>query len=403
MRAVASVRARRAATGVIVGALLLAGCGGSGDPADGPPAPEGTAAGRGSWKIVHVDRRAKGTLEGVAAVAADDIWAAGADQDGDADRSDPYLLRYDGRTWRRTPAPAALGGYITQPRLDASGPDNVWLHGAASAGRSRVARWDGARWHSVPTPPLPGVVADLKAFAPDDVWALAGERAAHWDGLRWTATRLPAVAARLDGSSGDAVWAVGHRDSGPGVGGPGGETTQPAAMRWDARARVWTLTPTPAFRFPDPVPPEPGASLDGVLAVSGDEVWAHGSHTFNHGEGGPEPDIENILLRWDGARWREQRGADSDPCLSRQPVAHDGAGGMLFERHRYRAADGTCRKISWKRLPATGEITAGGKQQLWFEGVGSVPGTKRFVGVGKVYVMQSGNPLTLPVVAVYEP
>lgn len=31
------------------------------------------------------------------------------------------------------------------------------------------------------------------------------------------------------------------------------------------------------------------------------------------------------------------------------------------------------------------------------------PGTGRFVGVGKVYVMRSGNPLTLPAVAPYEP
>ncbi|MER7346989.1 hypothetical protein ABT390_16485 [Streptomyces aurantiacus] len=392
----------------VVGMVLLAGCagegGGSAGDADGSRAPGASgSAERGAWKIAHIDRRARGTVEAVVAAAPDDIWAVGADQGAGTAGTDPYLLRHDGTKWRRTPLPAALGGRVTQPRLDASGPDNVWLHGVAPSSGSRLARWDGTRWHAVPRPSVQGAVGDLRAFAPDDVWALVGDRAAHWDGTRWTVTPLPAVATALDGTSGDDVWAVGYRDRGPGVGGAGGETTQPAAMRWDARARAWKLTPTPVLRFPDPVPPEAGASLTEVLAVSRDEVWAYGTHSFNHGESESEPSAERVLLRWDGARWREQRGADTDPCLSRPPVAHDGAGGILFDRHRFRAADGSCRKAPWRRLPATGEITAGGKQQLWFEQVGRVPGTKRFVGAGKVYVMQSGNPLTMPVVAVYEP
>ncbi|MFD9859391.1 beta propeller repeat protein [Streptomyces alboflavus] len=399
------MKAYRAVVSAIAGVLLLAGCGGDGGgsagDADRSRAPGGTGSAKGSWTIVHIDKRGSGTVEAVAAAADDDIWAAGTDQ-GVA-RPDPYLLRYDGTTWRRTPLPAALGGRVSQPRLDASGPDNVWLHGVAPAGGSRIARWDGTRWRAVPKPPVEGAVGSLRAFAPDDVWALVGGRAAHWDGARWTVTSLPAVANRLDGSSGDHVWAVGYRDSGPGVGGAGGEQTQPAAMRWDARARAWKLTPTPAFRFPDPVPPEPGASLDGVLAVSRDEVWAYGVHSFDHGETPTGPATERVLLRWDGARWRQEPDADTDPCLSRPPVAHDGAGGLLLERHRFRTADGSCRKVPWQRLPATGAVTSGGKQQLWFEGVVRVPGTKRFVGGGKVYVMQSGNPLVLPVVAVFEP
>ncbi|ATL29960.1 hypothetical protein [Streptomyces formicae] len=59
--------------------------------------------------------------------------------------------------------------------------------------------------------------------------------------------------------------------------------------------------------------------------------------------------------------------------------------------------------MSWPRLPAAGEVTAKGKQQLWLDPIVPVPGTRKFVGAGKVYVMQSGNPLTLPAVATYEP
>ncbi|MVO83579.1 hypothetical protein GPA10_02080 [Streptomyces sp. p1417] len=393
---------RRAVLGAVAGALLLSGCGtgggGGGDSAR--PGPKGSAAGKGgSWKIVHVDRKADSELRGVAAPAADDIWATGTVRA----HGDDYLLRYDGSSWRRSPLPAELGGSVTQTRLEATGARNVWLVGMDSAqGGPRFARWDGSRWHGVPQPPIEAAV-DVEVLAADDVWALEGERAAHWDGSRWTLTRLPGTAKAVDGTSGSVLWAVGFRDSGPGVGGAGGELTQTAAARWDARAGAWEPTPTPAHRFADPVPPEAGASLDGVLAVSEDEVWAYGTHGYNHGETENEPPEEHILLRWDGTRWRQQPGAGTDPCLSGTPVAHDGAGGILFERHRYRAPDGACSRIPFEKLPATGEITARGKQQLWFDQVARVPGSKRFVGAGQVSVMQSGNPLTMAAVAVWEP
>ncbi|MEU7579507.1 hypothetical protein AB0B50_18085 [Streptomyces sp. NPDC041068] len=113
--------------------------------------------------------------------------------------------------------------------------------------------------------------------------------------------------------------------------------------------------------------------------------------------------VEHILLRWDGSRRHEQKDADNDPCLSRGIVTHGRDGGLLFGVGRYRSPEGRCVRPTWPRLPAEGEVTAKGERQLWLGPIVPVPVTRKFVGAGKVYVMQSGNPLTLPAVATYEP
>lgn len=306
----------------------------------------------GSWSLKYVDKVTDGELTAVTATSADDIWAAGYERrDGAMDDPDgQYLLHYEGGEWRRQQLPAALDGNIFQPRLDSSGPDNVWLFGSGDdADSAGVARWDGGGWQRVRRPP--GAVVDTKVLAPDDVWALSGQQQAyHWDGGRWSTHELPADATALGGTSGDDLWAVGFRSRGPGVGGAGGELNQPAAMHWGGAS--WKITPTPTYRFPEPVPPEAGAFLDGVEAVSSKEVWAYGSHDFDHGEVEQEPAIEHILLRWEGSRWHEQKSADRDPCLSRDIVTHGTDGGLLFGVGRYRSPQGHCAKPSWPRLPA---------------------------------------------------
>ncbi|MEU5896208.1 MULTISPECIES: hypothetical protein [Streptomyces] len=380
--------------------LAVAGCG-----ADSGDRPETSAPAKvRSWQLEHVDKTVRGEMTTVTAASEDDIWAAGWESDN-GDMSDPrgqFLMRYEGGGWQRRKPPAELDGNIFHPRLDSSGPDNVWIFGSGADFAVGVARWDGDRWQRVPRPPGSGTVSETKVFAPDDVWVLLGERQAqHWDGRRWTTHALPAAANALDGTAGDDLWAVGFRTSGPGVDGAGGELSQPAAMHWDGTS--WTSTPTPSYRFPEPVPPEPGASLDGVEVVSPKEAWAFGSHTFNHGEVEEEPPIEHILLRWDGSRWHERKVARGDDCLSRNIVTHGEDGGLLFGVRRYRSPEGRCTKLSWPHLPAEGEVTAKGRQQLWLDPVVPVPGTRKFIGVGKVYVMQSGNPLTMPTIATYEP
>ncbi|UYM23957.1 hypothetical protein NQP46_11945 [Streptomyces albus] len=309
--------------------LVLTGCGAGqaggekGDARPGrSPAPEGAPA---AFRLDHVGDR-DGLLTDLAALGPDELWASGYDEKN-GEVTARYLLRDTGDGWRRLALPDTLADLPYPPRLDAAGPGTLWATGATAEqnGTPVIARYQDGRWSTL-TPPPGGSLLDLVAFGPDDVTLLqdphlpdqddgAGNitsddrsRAAHWDGTRWTTTLLPSAATALDGTSGDDLWAVGHRSKGPGTGGEGQEMTQTAAHHFDGSR--WKTVETPLRRFADPVPPEAGAALGTVIAVAPDEVYAYGRHSFNHGEVEDEPDDEELRLRWDGKRWRDLPGAE---------------------------------------------------------------------------------------------
>ncbi|MEU2888599.1 hypothetical protein [Streptomyces albidoflavus] len=396
-------------------ALVLTGCGAGqaggekGDARPGrSPAPEGAPA---AFRLDHVGDR-DGRLTDLAALGPDELWASGYDEKN-GEVTARYLLRDTGDGWRRLALPDTLADLPYPPRLDAAGPGTLWATGATAEqnGTPVIARYQDGRWSTL-TPPPGGSLLDLVAFGPDDVTLLqdphlpdqddgAGNitsddrsRAAHWDGTRWTTTLLPSAATALDGTSGDDLWAVGHRSKGPGTGGEGQEMTQTAAHHFDGSR--WKTVETPLRRFADPVPPEAGAALGTVIAVAPDEVYAYGRHSFNHGEVEDEPDDEELRLRWDGKRWRDLPGAEG-ACGTRPPLLVDGDTGTLHENLWYQATDGPCYKVRRPELPAGGEVRKGARQGLALAEVAVVPGTDRMVGVGHIAVMQSGNPFSRPV------
>lgn len=380
-------------TGVALLALLTFAVAGCGAQDDSP----GSAKNGKSWSY---DRILDGsaTLKDLAVVAEDDIWAYGS-REGSGGEREQFLLRHDGSDWREQPFPGGMGTDVMEVRLDAVGAGGVWMTasvGYGSQAETRIVRWDGTSWSALEAVPS-GRLVDLKAFGPDDVWALVGEdRAQHWDGARWTAMTLPVGGvASLDGVATDDLWAVGYRDTDASADVGETEMTQPVAVHWDGRS--WERTETPEYHFPEPVPPEPGASLDLVVALAADDVRAYGSHSFNHGEVEDEPDDEAVRIRWDGKRWVDQAAAAGD-CAGRVPVLGDGAEGLFLDRNRYLAADGTCGRITWSRLPNEGGVRRDSRQSLWLDELARLPGSDRVIGVGHVQVNQSGNPMSKAVV-----
>ncbi|MBA4861522.1 hypothetical protein H1V43_09010 [Streptomyces sp. PSKA54] len=353
-----------------------------------------------SWKYDKVYKDL-GRLSDVIATADDDIWVVGNATDtvsyaGDDTADDGFLLHYDGTRWQRRPMPAAFGDSVYEARFDEMDSGGFLLTASLSNRNApRMARWDGTRWTAVPVISDIGRAVDVRAFAADDIWALAEtSRVWHWDGTRWAATDLPAAVSSLDGVAPDDLWAVGHQGSGESRE-SGHETIQPAAVHWDGRS--WTPASTPEYRFPDPVPPEAEAFLTEVLAVAGDDVRAYGSHTFNHGEVEDEPADEHIRLRWDGTRWSKQPSVEGD-CATRVPVAADGERGVFLNGNRYLTTDGDCERIKRPRLPSTGGIRDSSQQSLWLNGIEPIPGTDEVLGVGHVQVNQAGNPTSRSVI-----
>ncbi|MEU6664349.1 hypothetical protein [Streptomyces sp. NPDC046821] len=385
-------------------ALLISGCGTGSES----KAPKNSASGSGSatsksqegsltWEFEHISDFS-GEITDLAALSEDDIWAVAIENNG---RSDAHLLHFDGTGWKREPLPDAVGAPTYPPRLEEVGPDTLWLR--PNGQRDDVhpwAKWDGARWTSVPNSP-PGEIADFEADSPDDIWvldySLVGQpfTARHWDGTRWTTTRLPHRAADLEIAGPDDVWAVGHRSTGPGTEYVAGlPYIQPATMHWDGTS--WKSVETPEFRFEDPMPPEPGATLYGAFALDDGEVLTYGENSFNHGEMDHEPADEYIRLRWDDSRWAEQEPAPGN-CGQRVPMAQDDEGLFLYGNW-YLTDDGRCVKIKRHRLPLSTGARKTSNQSLWLNEVHRVPGTDEWLGAGHVQVNQSGSPFGAPVV-----
>ncbi|MGW7054794.1 hypothetical protein [Streptomyces sp. NPDC054887] len=395
-----------AAVAVLASVLAAAGCGadsepaasrgaGSADAADtgGENVPPKAAADALTWEFEHIAEYS-GKFTDVAALAADDIWAVGTENNG---RANSHLLHYDGSRWKREPLPEALGATVHPPVLEAVGGEALWLRSQGSAdgtAGNSWAQWDGTRWSAVPNPPS-GQVGDFEAAGPDDIWALTGEQSAqHWDGTRWATTRLPYRASDLAVVATDDVWAVGSRSTGPGTElGYGERYSQPASMHWDGTS--WKAVETPQARFDEPIPPEPGAGLGQVFALDGGEVRAYGTNSYNHGEVENEPDDEFIQLRWDGGKWVELKAAPAG-CTRRIPVGQDDKG-LFLDGNWYLTDGGRCVKIKRHRLPAATGAREGSNQSLWLEAVHRVPGTNEWWGAGHVQVNQSGDPFGAPV------
>lgn len=366
----------------------------AGEPAPGGSAAEGapasSAKAAAAMDVDYYSESLSAELTDIAALSKSEGWAIGtSSEDGAGGDPEQVLLHRDGGEWKPSELPKeAAGASLSQ--IEGSAPDNVWLFATENDQSGSLAfRFDGEKWTAMPAPDAEGSPSNRGAavLAADDAWVLGHDKSVHhWDGTKWTESQLPAVGLSLAGVSPDDVWAVGFRetsdDSGP--------LSQPAAMHWDGEE--WKLEKTPEYHFPDPAPPEESASLDSAVAVSGDEVWAVGTHTFNHGEGGPEPEEEPILLRWDGKEWKEGP-ADAAEKASEE-FAPDGAGGLVLGRYWHMAADGELREIArHKPVPGrSGKVEeVDKKQRFWPDETVHVPGTKQVWSTGVIELGAYGD------------
>jgi hypothetical protein len=240
------------------------------------------------------------SLRAVSARSASDVWAVGETHRYEAD-STPLIEHWNGNTWQRFPyemPPGAECGELLG--VAALAADDVWAVGSTFEPYGPlILHYDGDRWR--PFTDIRGKQVShfkaISAVAPDDIWAVgpgtSGPGAVHWDGRRWTGMAMPtsrdALVDNLFGMAAiasDDVWAVG------GFGNRSAYYTHAQAFHWDGRE--WTLVDTP----------NPGAGyneLSSVSGVSSDDVWAVG--TWGDGEAYEH----RLYLHWDGERWRRFR------------------------------------------------------------------------------------------------
>jgi hypothetical protein len=136
------------------------------------------------------------------------VWAAGWYNNFDGDRSQPWVIRWNGTLWATVPSPSAGQGSSDIEQVLAISDNDVWVVGGYE--------------------PVPG--APLRTLT------------MHWDGTSWT---IVPSANPGDGSSvliditasGDTLWAVGYSYDGSG-------NQAPLIERFDRRCPIPTATPT---------------------------------------------------------------------------------------------------------------------------------------------------------------
>jgi hypothetical protein len=213
------------------------------------------------WLEVALPSDVTGVLTGVAALSAIDVWVVGYEGNPAARLERPLMLHWDGQLWvvvdlgRR----AVGAGTAALLDIDAVGPDEIWAVGYLHS-RPLVIRYDGRTWSRSPTEVV-GVTNGIEAATAADVWA-AGAPILRFDGAAWSQSanvRGGGVLLGIASVSANDVWAVGYR--------PGGEgTTRALVSRFDGRS--WKVVEGPAV---------PGSEvLTGVDALPDGSVLAVG-------------------------------------------------------------------------------------------------------------------------------
>jgi len=217
-----------------------------------------------TWRIIpsltspNPTRRPNSQLAAVSALAPTDAWAVGFTY-ADGDSAQPLIERWDGATWHVVPSPSTNRLTNVLQGVAAVAPRDVWAVGTASVvnplGLTLIEHWNGTQWSIVPSP-NPSAndngLASVAASAPNDVWAVgtSGMRDGtsccvhlplieRWDGAAWHVVANPALPGATDSTLATVatipgtkqLWAVGAVRYGPR---PAYE--QALIERWDGAA-----------------------------------------------------------------------------------------------------------------------------------------------------------------------
>jgi hypothetical protein len=258
-----------------------------------------------AWTVVpSVDVGTRGSeLLGVAALAANDVWAVGDVSTSATVNGDRTLIEHwNGTAWAVVPSPnpSVEGDNLTA--VAAITTANVWAVGYFETNDQStllplIEHWNGTTW-SVATAGVGAaagtILHGITAIAANDIWAV-GEAGfgtnveMHWNGTRWSVTSVSFASGGQESLAGvaaatsNAVWAVGSYAPSTFA------ELQTLALHWNGRA--WTRIATPNvdqfFNL-----------LFGVAAVRSDDVWAVGYAYTPNGLS-----FTTLTEHWDGTLW----------------------------------------------------------------------------------------------------
>ena len=284
------------------------------------------------WRIVSSPPPSgtNSSLNAVAAASANDVWAVGSYYSADGSVEYTLIEHFDGSAWSIVSSPNATASDYLQGVV-ALAANNVWAVGASYDSVSGnhaalIAHYDGSAWSIASSPTLSGdaVLYAIAADAANDIWAVGSYFTSssgstvplteHFDGTSWSVVSAPGV------SGDDSFYGV-SVVSGQAfaAGASGGAPTVTLAEHYVSGS--WTImttpnvatrgTPTPARRAGTQRLTSPrvaprtrihpnsgtgGAILEGIAAISPTDVWAVGLTAGVFGS-------NNLIEHWDGSAW----------------------------------------------------------------------------------------------------
>jgi len=256
------------------------------------------------WQVVRSPNSGTqaNSLVSVAAVADNDVWAVGwaFSQQHNAYRTE--IQHWNGTRWSLARSPNLTSGYNFLNGVAAVAANDVWAVGQAATGSTYmtlVEHWDGTAWRIVPSPNVPGLSSILEAvtiISASDIWAVGNAvdtnfsnftLTLHWDGAAWSIVPSPIlnddILFAVDGVASNDVWAVGRSF----------QEAKTLAIHWDGRN--WSIVPTQNDIGDD--------ILFGVAAIASNDVWAVGA----------DGSLSTLAEHWDGVSWSIVSTPDFNP------------------------------------------------------------------------------------------
>ena len=255
-----------------------------------------------SWQVVASPKiRSGGVLRGLAAVSANDVWAVGINFAGQNGQG--LTEHWNGTKWSVVPSPIVQAGNALLG-VTAISTNNVWAVGYyfntsdGSTALTLVEHWNGTKWNQVPSPtptqPQINVLVSISAINGNDMWAVGSSQdslsntdttlAEHWNGSAWGIVNTPNVGSYAQLN---AVAAV-STNAVWAVGNDG--TTQIGAMIQYWNGSIWSVFKNPGSQMSN-------TALNGITVLSAHNIWAVGYTTNSSNV------TQTFIEHWNGAKW----------------------------------------------------------------------------------------------------
>lgn len=264
------------------------------------------------WTAVQTPIIHEAEFEGVSMLSPDDVWAVGS---WDAPQGEGFggtlAEHWNGTRWREVDT-YQPGGYSTLEAVAAVSPDDVWAVGTTSEPEPHplIEHWDGTSWTEVAesAPEGEGIYSyfyGIKAIAPDDIYAVGTiddhnvrrPLIEHWDGSTWQLEQLDApeysVLLGVDATGPNDIWAAGYYIY---------LQRQRCCIDLDrgliAHSDGSTWTTVAAGHQPAQT-----TTFNDVAAISPDDAWVVGTERYSSSRA--------TTQHWDGSQWTRVDTANS--------------------------------------------------------------------------------------------